>query len=115
VSSPLRPVRADTPGTPATPESLSILYASTAECTQKRHLTESSIFEDFHEFLRRAEKSKDYHYYASRINPATGAHEYFRKNGTWGDRCEYFYPYESLYNSLMRFAECESALERPRQ
>jgi hypothetical protein len=61
------------------------------------------------------EKSKDYHYYASRINPATGAHEYFRKNGTWGDRCEYFYPYESLYNSLMRFAECESALERPRQ
>lgn len=54
VSSPLRPVRADTPGTPATPESPSIPCASTAECTQKRHLTESSIFECFHEFLRRA-------------------------------------------------------------
>src|SRR5271165_5780817 len=47
VSSPLRPVRADTPGTPATPESLSILCVSTAECTQERHLTESSIFEYF--------------------------------------------------------------------
>ena len=33
-SSPLRPVRVDTRGTPATPESLSILYASTAECSQ---------------------------------------------------------------------------------
>src|ERR1039457_5556272 len=53
-SSPLRPVRADTPGTPATPESPSILCVSTAECTQKRHLTESSIFEGFPEFLRRA-------------------------------------------------------------
>src|ERR1039458_4034169 len=53
-SSPLRPVRADTPGTPATTESQSILCASTAECTQKSHLTESSIFEGFPEFLRRA-------------------------------------------------------------
>src|ERR1039458_6965506 len=56
-SSPLRPVRADTPGTPATTESQSILCASTAECTQKSHLTESSIFEGFPEFLRRAGKS----------------------------------------------------------
>src|ERR1019366_7300754 len=56
-SSPLRPVRADTPGTPATPESPSILCVSTAECTQKRHLTESSIFEGFPEFLRRARKT----------------------------------------------------------
>jgi hypothetical protein len=61
------------------------------------------------------EKSKDYHYYALRTNPATGAHEYFSKNSAWGERCEYFYPYESLYNSLMRSAGCESALERPRQ
>src|ERR1017187_5882738 len=53
-SSPLRPVRADTPGTPATTESQSILCASTAECTQKSHLTESSTFEGFPEFLRRA-------------------------------------------------------------
>ena len=53
-SSPLRPVRADTPGTPATPESPSIPYVSTAECSQKRHLTESPTFECFHEFLRRA-------------------------------------------------------------
>src|ERR1035437_7213947 len=53
-SSPLRPVCADTPGTPATTESQSILCASTAECTQKSHLTESSIFEGFPEFLRRA-------------------------------------------------------------
>src|ERR1039457_104714 len=52
-SSPLRPVRADTPGTPATTESQSILCASTAECTQKSHLTESSLFEGFPEFLRR--------------------------------------------------------------
>src|ERR1039457_6920942 len=37
-SSPLRPVRADTPGTPATTKSQSILCASTAECTQKSHL-----------------------------------------------------------------------------
>src|ERR1017187_10115424 len=56
-SSPLRPVRADTPGTPATTESQSILCASTAECTQKSHLTESSIFEGFPEFLRRANKT----------------------------------------------------------
>src|SRR6266849_1900869 len=53
-SSSLRPVRADTPGTPATPESPSIPYVSTAECSQKLHLTESSVFECFHEFLRRA-------------------------------------------------------------
>ncbi|HUE00493.1 MAG TPA: hypothetical protein VMR62_13050, partial [Bryobacteraceae bacterium] len=46
--------RADTPGTPATPESPSIPCASTAECTQKRHLTESPIFECSYEFLRRA-------------------------------------------------------------
>src|SRR5450755_785405 len=57
-SSPLHPIRADTPGIPATPESLSILCVSTAECTQKRHLTESSIFERFHEFLLRAVNSK---------------------------------------------------------
>src|ERR1039457_3378710 len=35
-SSLLRPVRADTPGTPATPESQSILCASTDECSQKK-------------------------------------------------------------------------------
>src|SRR5258708_7371632 len=56
-SSPLRPVRADTPCTQATLESPSILCASTAECTQKRHLTESSIFDCFPEYLRRAEFS----------------------------------------------------------
>ena len=54
-SSPLRSVRAGTPGNPATPESPSILCASNPECTEKRHLTESSIFECFPEFLRRAE------------------------------------------------------------
>src|ERR1039458_6847974 len=53
-SSPLRPVRSATPRTPATRVSQSILCASTAECTQKSHLTESSIFEGFPEFLRRA-------------------------------------------------------------
>src|ERR1700722_7528953 len=46
-SCPLRPARADIPDTPATLESPSILCASTAECTEKRHLNESSIFECF--------------------------------------------------------------------
>src|SRR5439155_7474243 len=36
VSSPPRPLRADTPGTRATPESPSTLCVSTAECTEKR-------------------------------------------------------------------------------
>src|ERR1700722_9491703 len=54
-SCPLRPVRADIPCTPATPESPSTLCVSSVECTQKRHLTESSIFECFHQFLRRAD------------------------------------------------------------
>src|SRR5207248_1718270 len=55
VSSLLRLVRGDIPGIPATLESQSILCASTAECTQKPHITESSIFGRFHEFLRRAD------------------------------------------------------------
>ena len=64
-SSPLRPPRADTLGNLATPESPSIPCESTPECTEKRHLTESSIFECFYEFLRRASKSE----------PVSGNHE----------------------------------------
>src|SRR5580700_4188918 len=54
VSSPLRPLRAGIPDTPATPESPSILSASPAECSQKCHLTESLVFECFYQFPRRA-------------------------------------------------------------
>jgi pyocin large subunit-like protein len=83
MSSPLRPVRADTPGNPATPESPSILCASTAECTEKRHLTESSIFECFPEFLRRAQNAKQYVEEAVEFvtHPPAGTLSKLRANG----------------------------------
>jgi hypothetical protein len=53
-SSPLRLSRDETHGNLATPESPSTSCVSAPACPEKRHLTEASIWERSHEFLRRA-------------------------------------------------------------